>query len=148
MSKWFPAATLVLVAGLILVSINTKKTCKDAKKSLTEPRASMMDTFPGSILAIYLRCRPRSHSSNNIKSFFPYATVYLPKEWLSVLEWGMCEREMEMELGVFTCQRWTECPVSWSSAENQGDAVTRCQRAGLWTQGTAVKLWRQMHACY
>lgn len=79
-----------------------------------------------------------------------YATVYLPRsDW--VYWWGgvvcVCMRVKTVCVCVcvgFTCQRWTECPVSWSSAESQGDAGTRCQRACLWIQGTAVKLqWQQ-----
>lgn len=56
----------------------------------------------------------------------------------------VCEKDSMCVCVGFTCQRWTECPVSWSSAESQGDAGTRCQRACLWIQGTAVKLqWQQ-----
>lgn len=144
MSNWFPATILVLALRLIPVPINTKKTCKDAKKSLTGRQAGMIDAFPGSILPIYIKCRPRSHRSNNTKSFFsPLLRHCLPaKEWLSVLVWGGCVKERQRWCVEFTCQRWTECPVSWSSAESQGGAVTRCQRACLWTLGTSVKLWR------
>lgn len=71
MSRWFPATIFVLAVRLIPVPINTKKTCKDAKKSLTEHQAGMIDASPGSIVAIYIRCRPSSHRTNNTKSFLP-----------------------------------------------------------------------------
>lgn len=122
MSTWFPATILVLAVRLIPVPINTKKTCKDAKKSLTEHQAGMIDAFPRSILAIYIKCRPRSHRSNNTKSFFPpYATVYLPRsDW--VYWCGGCVKEKEMEI-VSVC--WVYLPamnrvscilvISWKS---------------------------------
>lgn len=133
-SKWFAATILVLALRLISLSINTKKTCKDAEKSLTACQADVIDALTGSILAVYIRCRPGSHRSNNTKSFLSW-------------RWRMCQREKQQtgEEAVclcvtLTCQQWTECPVSWSSAESQGDAGTRSQRACLWTRGTSGKL--------
>lgn len=139
--------TVVLVVRLIPLPINSKKKCKDAKKSLTARQAGKIDAFTGSIPAIYIRCTTRSQRSNNAKSSpflhpTPLCHCLPAKEWLSILVRG---RGVCMCVCVgFTCQRWTECPVSWSSAESQGDAGTRCQRACLWIQGTAVKLqWQQ-----
>lgn len=71
-----------LATSSISMTINTeKRTCKDAKKALTMHGAGVIDTFRRSIAAMYVRRRPRSHRSNNTKSFFssPYTTVYLPK---------------------------------------------------------------------
>lgn len=60
--------TVVLVVRLIPLPINSKKKCKDAKKSLTARQAGKIDAFTGSIPAIYIRCTTRSQRSNNAKS--------------------------------------------------------------------------------
>lgn len=103
MSKWFPTTILVLAVRLIPVPINTKKTCKDAKKSLTEHQASLIDTFLRSILAIYIYIRygPRSHRSNNTKSFFLLLTPLFTCQRSDWVCWcGGCVKEKE---------RWRVC---------------------------------------
>lgn len=85
--------TVVLVVRLIPLPINSKKKCKDAKKSLTARQAGKIDAFTGSIPAIYIRCTTRSQRSNNAKSSpSPHPTPLchcLPaKEWLSILVRG------------------------------------------------------------
>lgn len=81
--------TVVLVVRLIPLPINSKKKCKDAKKSLTARQAGKMDPFTGSIPAIYIRCTTRSRRPNIAKSFPPPLYHCLPaKEWLSVLVRG------------------------------------------------------------
>ena len=83
------------------VPINTQKTCKDAKNPVTERQAGMTDLSPGSMLPIYIRRRPRSHRSNNTKSFLPPFTPLFTcqgmTEYIGVGDVWKSKRERERE---------------------------------------------------